>query len=255
MPSQSIRLSFAVRPEGVVDEALLGRVLELPDDPDDRQRQDDRQVEDASGRSAIPRISRSSSTAKKMPIGVAMNISNASQSRLCVERRPEERVGREQVLVVLQPDDVGRRSRPPMPFQFVNERRNEAIVGPQIRTRSRNSGMPTISAEDDLVAAGQQAVATRRRRVAPGDGTTARRRRPVGPARAGATVSVARSATVSAESSAAGDAAARACPRSPGSSAGRRPGPGRGSGGSRAGRPACRSARRSSGWCRGRGTG
>ena len=44
-PSQSIWLPSVALPEDVVDEAVLRGVLELPDEPDQRERQDDRQVE------------------------------------------------------------------------------------------------------------------------------------------------------------------------------------------------------------------
>ncbi len=39
---------------------------------------------------------------------------------------------------------------PPMPFQLVNESSTDAIVGPQIRARSKNRGMPTIKPRASL---------------------------------------------------------------------------------------------------------
>ena len=38
----------------------------------------------------------------------------------------------------------------PMPFQLVNDRKNETIVGPQMKIRSRVSGIPTISPRTSL---------------------------------------------------------------------------------------------------------
>ncbi len=69
--------------EHVVDEPLLGRVLQLPDDPDDGQRQHDRQVEHASGRSACRARRGRGAPRTGSRCGVAMNISHASQIRLC----------------------------------------------------------------------------------------------------------------------------------------------------------------------------
>ena len=46
-PSQRDLVALRGPPEDVVDEALLRRVLELPDEADDGQRQDDRQVQRA----------------------------------------------------------------------------------------------------------------------------------------------------------------------------------------------------------------
>jgi len=37
-----------------------------------------------------------------------------------------------------------------MPFQLVNDRNTETIVGPQIRAMSKNNGTPTIAARTSL---------------------------------------------------------------------------------------------------------
>ena len=50
----------------------------------------------------------------------------------------------------------------PMPCQFVNDNRTEARVGPQMKTRSSSDRDPDHQQQDDLVAPGQDAVATLR---------------------------------------------------------------------------------------------
>ena len=79
----------------------------------------------------------------------------------------------------------------PIPFQFVNDRKNETTVGPQMRATSKNSGMPTISARTILSRRGQQAVA------APDPARNGSRPRSAGGAGGGGgDASVTRSATV-----------------------------------------------------------
>ena len=117
---------------------LSARVLEMPDDADDRQRQDHRQVEDASDRSGSPGCSRSSRTARRMPDGRRDEHEEPEPDEVVGDGRPEERVrAAEQLLVVVESDEVLARSSVPTPFQSVNDRPKETTVGPQIRARSR----------------------------------------------------------------------------------------------------------------------
>jgi hypothetical protein len=93
--------------QDVVDEPLLGCVLQPPDDADDRQRQDHGQVEDGLVEPG-PADLAVEQDGEEHPDRRGDEHQERQPDDVVRERRPEERVRREQALVVLEPEELGR---------------------------------------------------------------------------------------------------------------------------------------------------
>ena len=110
--------------------------------PDERQGKHDRQV-DRSLVDPRARDSRSSSTAKKIPSGVAMKNIHGQPDEVVLHRGPEGRVDRDDVTVVLQADELGlEEGADPVPVREREEDRADGRKPDQ--PQDHNRGTTTI---------------------------------------------------------------------------------------------------------------
>ena len=166
-------IALARPPEDAVDEALRG-VLELPDDPDDRQRQHDR---DEEGALVEPRPAHLPVEQHRQEDADRCRDEDEHQQPQDVvpDRRPERLVRREQRLVVLEADEVlGLEPGVALPVRKGQADREDGREPDQGQAQEGRD--PDHQAHHDLVAPRQERVAPPRplKHIRPAGGGTGR---------------------------------------------------------------------------------